>query len=361
MLDRLGRRGWGALFVTLGVTLAAAGLTFWFAWGLPETRAYNQVVLGIVVHVLFGYIVVMSGVMIYRSDLAVAECLLAAKWCFGGFLLMGGFVVWAAAPELRSGDVSLAFLNQFVVVGSVGAAAGVLIGLNRGQAAQNRRLIDEKEDQRETLLFVLRLLRHDLRNDLMVINGFTDGLKGDLDSEAERERVECIEDRTETAKQLLETVDVIIESETGQLDIRPFDVAPVVHEQVDIIRSTSLAVDIETDIQDGLQVQGNDFLGEVFKNILDNAVQHNDPESLTVRVTARRVGDDVEIEFRDDGSGIPPEIRKTVFEPSVQRPDSNGDGLGLYLVRKLVESCNGSVSVAERKPGTSITVRLPSA
>jgi uncharacterized membrane protein len=71
--DATARKYWRLLLVTIGVAFAAAGLTFWFAWRLPGTTAINQVVLGIVVHVLFGYIVAMSGITIYGSDLAVGE------------------------------------------------------------------------------------------------------------------------------------------------------------------------------------------------------------------------------------------------------------------------------------------------
>lgn len=171
-----GRRYWGVALASLGVTFAAAGLTFWFAWGFPGTTATNQAVLGIVVHVLFGYAVVMSGITIYRSELAVEECLVAVQWCLGGFLLMSGLVVWEAASELLAGEVTLAFLNRLIVIGSVGAAAGVLVGLNRGQAVQNERLVDEGAERRETLVFLLRLLRHDLQNDLTAVAGHVDRL-----------------------------------------------------------------------------------------------------------------------------------------------------------------------------------------
>ncbi|QLD87213.1 ATP-binding protein [Natronomonas halophila] len=352
------RKRWGALFVTLGVTLAAAGLTFWFAWGLPNAGTYNQVVLGIVVNVLFGYIVVMSGVTIYRSDLAVSECLVAAKWCAGGFLFMASFVVWAAAPEIQAGGISLAFANQFVVVGSVGAAAGVLIGLNRGQAAQNARLVEDTRDQRETLRFLLRLIRHDIKNDLVVIAGFADRLEGRFD--ADPEELDRIQERADSAQRLLETADTIIESETGQLTTEPVDLSAILREQLSVVRTSYPALTVETDIEDDLQVDASELIDEVFWNVLENAAEHNDPSTLTVSVTAERVDDAVEITIADDGTGIPDPIHEDVFEPAVRRSESEGDGLGLYLVRKLVETCDGTVAVEDADPsGTVFRIRLP--
>lgn len=360
MLESPGRR-WGFVFISLGVTLAAAGLTFWFAWGLPTTSSVNQAVLGIVVHVVFGYIVVMSGLTIYRSDLDIAECLSAAKWCAGGFGLMALFVLWASAPELLAGQFTLETLNELVVVGSVGAAAGVLIGLNRGQAVQNRRLVEEKEDQRDTLLFLLRLLRHDVRHDLVTIGGYADLLDGEVESEQNREYLEHIEGRTESMRQLLETADAIIESETGGRDLDVIDLAPVLREQAALIRSEAPEATVVTDIDDGLSVEADDLVAELFKNLLDNAVTHNPTDDLTVTVEGTSEGEDVIVEIADDGTGIPESIRDDLFDPEVRGKTSDGDGLGLYLVRKLVDAYDARLDVVDTDEGTRFTVRFPRA
>lgn len=358
MLESPGRR-WGFVFISLGVTLAAAGLTFWFAWGLPGTSSVNQAVLGIVVHVIFGYIVVMSGLTIYRSDLAAAECLSAAKWCAGGFGLMSLFVLWASAPELLAGEFTIELLNELVVVGSVGAAAGVLIGLNRGQAVQNQRLVDEKEDQRDTLLFLLRLLRHDVRHDLVTIAGYADLLEGEVESEQNRAYLEHIEGRTESMRQLLETADAIIESETGSRDLQPFDLAPVLREQSSLVQSKAPEAMVATDIDDELYVEADDLVVELFKNLLDNAVAHNPTENLTVTVNGTTDEETVVVRIEDDGEGIPKRIRDELFDPEVRGQSSNGDGLGLYLVRKLVDSYDAQLDVADTDEGTRFTIHFP--
>jgi|GEM_PF-1093669 len=358
MFESPGRR-WGFVFISLGVTLAAAGLTFWFAWGLPGTSSVNQAVLGIVVHVVFGYIVVMSGLTIYRSDLDTAECFSAAKWCAGGFGLMALFVLWASAPDLLAGQFTLEILNELVVVGSVGAAAGALIGLNRGQAVQNRRLVEEKEDQRDTLLFLLRLLRHDVRHDLVTIGGYADLLEGEVESAQNREYLEHIEGRTESMRQLLETADAIIESETGGRDLEPIDLAPVLREQSSLIQSKAPEATVVTDIDDPLYVEADDLVVELFKNLLDNAVSHNPTENLTVTVDGTTDGEAIVVRIDDDGEGIPESVRDDMFDPEVRGQSSDGDGLGLYLVRKLADSYDAGIDVADTNDGTQFTVRFP--
>lgn len=360
MRTSIGRKYWAAIMVTLGVAFAAAGLMFWFAWGLPETKAYNQIVFGIVAHVLFGYIVVMSGIMIYRSELAVDECLIAGKWCFGGFVLMSGLVIWADAPQLLDVGMRLETLYRLVVVGSVGAAGGVLIGLNRGQAIQNSRLVDEKNEREETLVFLHRLLRHDILNDLTTISGHA-ALLEDATEDVDAESAGKIQKRTESTKRLLETAGTIIESETEQGEREPINLTAALLELTADVESENPEVDVETDVTDGLTVSADPLVDDLFQNLLENAVAHNDTAELTVFVSARDDGDDVVVRIVDDGEGISESVRENLFEPGIQSDHSPGDGLGLYLVNKLVESYDGSIDVdSVDSNGTAFTVRLPS-
>ncbi|MFQ3318699.1 MAG: signal transduction histidine kinase [Natronomonas sp.] len=360
MRASLSREYLGILLITLGGAFAAAGLTFWFAWGFPETTAINQVVLGIVVHVLFGYIIVMSGIIIYRSDLDPDESLIAAKWCFGGFLFMSILVVWAAAPEITRSGTTVEIVYEIIVVGSVGAAAGVLVGLNRGQAVQNRRLVEQKAEREDTLVFLLQLLRHDIQNDLTAISGYADLMERTLeDGEAEiDEQPTNIKQRTKSMQELLETAGTVIESETGRRDLEQLDVGAVLRDQLRVIESANPDVTVRTDIDDELSVQADRFIDDLFGNIFENAVTHNETDSLTLSVSATRSDGEVVVEITDNGSGIPESVRENVFEPGMG--DGDGDGLGLYLVRKLVESYDGSIRIDDAEPsGTTFEIRFP--
>jgi signal transduction histidine kinase len=348
-----------ALIGAIGIGFAASGLAFWFALYRPRTTAISQAVLGIVVHVLFGYIVVMSGFVVHRSRLSGSECVLAAKRCVAGGLLMGALVVWRAVPELRSGAVGLPFLNELVVVSSVGAAAGALVGINRGRAERNRRLAAQKDDREETLVFLLRLLDHDIQNHLSAISGYNDTIDPEsVDSTLDP--VEGIENRTADIERLLETANAVLESETGEGESRRIDLSAVLREQVAATRADAPLATIETDIEDGLTVESSRFVGEVFHNILDNAVVHNSPAELSMSVSAAAVDGGVLVQITDDGDGIPDRIRDEVFDPGVRDGGSDGDGLGLYLARKLVESYGGAIEIADRSPsGTRFRVWFP--
>jgi len=103
-------------------------------------------------------------------------------------------------------------------------------------------------------------------------------------------------------------------------------------------------------------------LEQVLANLLSNAAKFT-PVGGRVWVTADVDGERVTIRVRDTGRGIPPTLLPHVFEPFVQDPEacSNGLGLGLAVVKSLVEAHSGSVAVASAGPGTGaeVTVRLP--
>ena len=106
-------------------------------------------------------------------------------------------------------------------------------------------------------------------------------------------------------------------------------------------------------------------LAQVFANLLNNAAKYTDPGGR-IRLDARREGDEVVIRVRDTGIGIAPEMLPTVFDMFVQverRLDRSqgGLGIGLSLVKSLVEMHGGSVAAHSEGPGkgSEFVVRLP--
>ena len=100
-------------------------------------------------------------------------------------------------------------------------------------------------------------------------------------------------------------------------------------------------------------------LNQVWTNLIDNAIDAVDGDGVIV-IRTRRVGDDVAVAVEDDGPGIPPEVQSRLFEPFFTTKDvGSGTGLGLDIVRRIVENHRGRVHV-ESVPGrTRFEVRLP--
>src|SRR5205807_9244204 len=98
---------------------------------------------------------------------------------------------------------------------------------------------------------------------------------------------------------------------------------------------------------------------QVLSNLVDNAIRYT-PSGGTVRIAARRREASIEIAVADDGSGLSPELRETLFERFVKSPDSPGSGLGLAIAKAIVEAHGGSIRAEPGEShGTTIILALP--
>ena len=104
------------------------------------------------------------------------------------------------------------------------------------------------------------------------------------------------------------------------------------------------------------------FLEQVWINLIDNAIKHS-PKGSSIRIYISEKPKTVAVKVSDDGCGITGEVQKHIFEKFYQGDRSHkaeGSGLGLALVKRIVELCGGTVEV-ESAPGAgaSFTVELP--
>lgn len=123
-------------------------------------------------------------------------------------------------------------------------------------------------------------------------------------------------------------------------------------------------ITFQMDAQPGTILGNRTLLERAFFNLLENAVKYNRPNGI-VTVRAFHDADCIQVEVSDEGPGIPPALREQVFEPFFRVDKSRsrqlgGAGLGLSLVRTIVELHNGRVWVEEGQSGGScFVIRLP--
>ncbi|MBF0304605.1 MAG: HAMP domain-containing histidine kinase [Alphaproteobacteria bacterium] len=147
------------------------------------------------------------------------------------------------------------------------------------------------------------------------------------------------------------------------LSLRPF-LEEVVRSAHPILRSLPHHLEIECPEFLSLTTKQG-VLARVLVNLLINTARHaGDVRPLTLRLSAAPTSDGgVEIGYGDDGQGIPPEILSRVFEPYfTTRQGDGGSGLGLPIVKHLVESSLGGSLTLDSAPdrGVQVTIRLPS-
>jgi PAS domain S-box-containing protein len=229
-----------------------------------------------------------------------------------------------------------------------------------------RRRTSERElaRKRDQLRALNRVLRHDIRNDMQIVLGLGRLLDEHVDEEgAEYLRTildtgEHVVELTKSSRDLARTV-----AGEAELPLESVSLDETLRAEIDRRREAfgHATIELRGDVPD-VDVRANDLLSSVFRNLLNNAVQHSDREEPTVEVTADMTrGDHTAIvRIADDGPGIAPERREAVFGKEEKGIDSEGTGLGLYLVQSLVEEYGGSVWIEDNDPrGTVVVVELP--
>ena len=216
--------------------------------------------------------------------------------------------------------------------------------------------------QRDDLQLLNQVMRHDIRNDLQLVGAYAELLDDHVDEEGEK-YLDIIKENTDSAVALTTTVRDLAEVMLRE-DTDPSHVAldRVLSQQIEEVRSgySEAVFTIEGSFPEA-DVVADEMLSSVFRNLLRNAVQHNDetPPAVAVSADIDDASDAVEVRIADNGPGIPESQRDDVFGKGEKGLDSPGAGIGLYLVRSLIELYGGDVWVEENDPkGAVFVVRL---
>lgn len=351
------------LVAALGLVFVLSGVAFWSQSLFPAAESTHAALFELVMHVLFGGVILLLGIHVERSELLPEERREVVVWCFGGFWILLVLAFWSELAALADGSLSRDLVSNVVVFGSMGGAFGGIIGVNRGRARRNAILAERTEEQRETLMLLTRLLRHDIRNDMQAIKAHAGFLEETVAPDGEPS-LRVIQQRSDAIVRLLKDSSTLVETLGADRELHPVLLNRVVEEEVTSITDGHPDVTVETDIPAGTRVVSDGLIHQLFSNLLGNAVAHNDPEGLTIWIEATSDGETVDIVVRDDGMGIPEEIRETCFNLGEQGSESDGDGLGLYLVSRLADVYGGSIELKDAPGGGAqfeITLLAPSA
>jgi signal transduction histidine kinase len=224
-------------------------------------------------------------------------------------------------------------------------------------------LRDRVEEEKERAEFYLDLLRQDVDTHVETPLEYLRELESDpsLD-ESQRRYVTASRAAVENIADVLERVDLLERAENAPA--QPVHVNRMMHRVAQ--RFSDQHPDeatMQLDLPDEpVIVAASPLLEHVLANLVENAIQHA-KASVTVRLGARRDGDDWVLFVDDDGPGLPDEFKTAVFERDTKHEASSGRGLGLYIVDTIVRGMNGDVWVTDRtqrpQDGASFRVRLP--
>ncbi|MGN0679451.1 MAG: sensor histidine kinase [Oscillospiraceae bacterium] len=208
---------------------------------------------------------------------------------------------------------------------------------------------------------------HEFKTPLVSIRGFARELyEGDLTDEQRREFTKIILDETEYLSVLSQNTLLMTSLENREI------VTDKTHFSLDEqLRSCMLSLEpqwseknIEIDMEELAEVDffwNEHLLSQVWYNLFGNAVKFTE-EGGTIRVSCVKNSDEILVTVADTGCGIPENSLSHIFEKFYQADDSHatkGNGLGLSLVKRIVELCGGDISVSSKVgEGTEFVVKL---
>lgn len=230
-------------------------------------------------------------------------------------------------------------------------------------AVERHDQVRELERQNDRLEFFTAVLRHDLLNGMNVIRG-RGQLLGEYVDDDGREHLDTLLEWTDSLVDLTERVQAVLETVTAgdERERRPVDLAAVVEDEAERVRGLADGVTVIVDVPADATVRADDLLADVVGNLLTNAVEHNDPEGLTVTVSAAVDGDSVTLSVADDGSGLPETGASSLFERGESGTASDGSGFGLHFVSVMAETYGGDVRATGRDDGgAEFVLTLPAA
>lgn len=196
----------------------------------------------------------------------------------------------------------------------------------------------------ETLRLLNKILRHDLFNNLTVINTKIQlFLRKSINENSLKETINTVDRSIDLINQIKHMEDTVTKG-SGAGRYNAENIIKRVAREFPQIRISVKG--------DTLMIDEGFF--SVFENIIRNAYVHGNANEVTVKI--RKNNDKAEISFIDNGKGIPDEIKDRIFEEGYKYGKKGHTGLGLYIVKNIVERYSGTVSVKNNKPKGAIFV-----
>lgn len=210
---------------------------------------------------------------------------------------------------------------------------------------------------------------HELRTPITSINGFAEMLLNDdgtLSREEKRSYLEIIASESRRLADLAGNSLLMSRLDTQKIipDKKPFSLDEQLR-RCSILLSgqwTEKELDMTMDLDEAVYVGDYDLMQHLWINLLTNAVKYT-PKGGSITVTLKNEEKFIAVSVADTGKGIPPEDRERIFDKYYQTDKSHskrGLGLGLAICKRIVQLCNGSLTVeSDVGVGSTFTVKLP--
>jgi len=203
--------------------------------------------------------------------------------------------------------------------------------------------ITQQRKIEEDARFYNSLLRHDIYNKNEIAIGYLGLLKNSDLSEKDMEIITKVVKAITEGNKLIEAVKKL-EIISDKKEMSNISVDDVMEQVISHYAEEAKKRDIEVIYKpSGAIVSGNELVEDIFSNLIKNSIEHSYAQHITIYAKDYDKGWNIYIE--DDGVGIPSDAKNKVFQQGWKGKGSTGSGLGLYLVKKIVDGLGGKIWV----------------
>ena len=211
--------------------------------------------------------------------------------------------------------------------------------------------------------FYKDLFAHDINNILQNIISASELSSIYLNNVEKREKlseaIDIVKEQVKKGAGLISKVRKLSEIEESQLTLEPTNICEVLKSSIDYSKKSFQSRDINIEInsfRDNIYIQANSLVSDLVENIIINSITHNRSPQIEINIKISKKQQDgnnyIKIEFIDNGVGIPDDQKKFIFEKKTDGYESGrGMGLGLSLVKKIIDNYNGQIWVEDRVKG----------
>ncbi|MFX0040995.1 MAG: ATP-binding protein [Promethearchaeota archaeon] len=188
-----------------------------------------------------------------------------------------------------------------------------------------------------------------------------------------KELYEIVDEQVNRSKKLISNVRKITEIDESEIHVEKIDVNQILNKAIEFLESSFQNRNIDIKFNSPTKrtyVYANNLLLDVFENILINAVRYNDKSNIEIIIDISKEQKEdknyIKMEFKDNGIGISDYRKTSIFERGSRKsPKSRGMGLGLSLVKKIIDIYQGDILVEDRvkgdyKQGSNFIILIPS-
>lgn len=198
-----------------------------------------------------------------------------------------------------------------------------------------------------------RFLRHNIKNDLNVVEGYSDILVDELDNKNEKQYAEKINRNAESIKctaNKLRDIQKIIKGDESIVKC-----SNVIKK---VIKNNSDEIDIELNVRSESPVKVNENFKTIVSEIIKNSSEHNNSQNKVLCIDVYENEDYINLEFEDNGVGIS-DYEYNVIESEKENDKKHSSGCGLWKIKMFTLNSNSKLDICELDNGTKIKIQIP--